>query len=236
MPSKFVRNPYKSKAARQAAYMARTRTGRYAKASAARYVSPRKAITEGKFFDTVNGVEELVSAGSVSLLDGIGTGTSVNTREGQKWRDIGVQLRGKIVTDSTTVTALAKWMLVWDAQPNLALATVASILDANSGTSPITQLANRDGNRRFTVLRSRTYTIAGNDTTAGQATDSSVYYVDEYVKLPKWCTVQTTGADTTGAIGNRVSGALLLVNMSDQVSGTTAPDFDWTTRVSFIDE
>lgn len=203
--------------------------------SGKRAVGPRKWEGEGKFFDTVNGVEELVAAGSVTLLDNIPTGDLVSTRDGQKWRDIAVQLRGSIKADSTTTLALAKWMLVWDSQPNLALATVAAILDANSGTSSITQLPSRDGNRRFTILRSKTYTLAGNDTTAAQQNPNGIYYVDEYVKLPRFCEVQTTAADTTGNIGNRVSGALLLVKMSDQATGTTAPDFDWTARVSFID-
>lgn len=203
--------------------------------SGKRAVGPRKWTGEGKFFDTVNGVEELVTAGSVALLDNIATGDLVINRDGQKWRDIAVQLRGVIKADSTTTLAMAKWMLVWDAQPNLALATVAAILDANSGTSPITQLPNRDNSRRFTILRSKTYTLAGNDTTAAQQNDSGIHYVDEYVKLPSFCEVQTTTGDATGNIGNRVSGALLLVKMSDQATGTTAPDFDWTTRTSFVD-
>lgn len=208
---------------------------RTSRVSGKRAVGPRKWTGEGKFFDTVNGVEELVTAGSVTLLDNIATGDLVTTRDGQKWRDIAVQLRGVITADSTTTVALAKWMLVWDAQPNLALATVAAILDANSGTSPITQMPNRDGNRRFTILRSKTYPVCGNDTTAAQQNSNSIHYVDEYVKLPSFCEVNTTTGDTTGNIGNRVSGALLLVKMSDRTTGTTAPDFDWTTRVSFLD-
>lgn len=229
-------NLRKYRQARAAKAVQKARSNRFSRVTRYRQVGPRKPASEGKFFDTVNGVQELVTAGSVSLLDQIAQGDSVNERDGQKWRDIAVQLRGSIKTDSTTTLALAKWMLVWDAQPNLALATVANILDANSGSAPITQLPNRDGNRRFTILRSKTYTLGGNDTTAAQQVSNGIHYIDEYVKLPKWCEIQTTAADTTGAIGNRVSGALLLVNMSDQATGTTAPDMDWTTRVSFVDE
>lgn len=197
--------------------------------------SRRRDEGEGKFLDTVNGAGAITSTGSVDLVDAVPVGDTVNSRDGQRWRDIACHIRGTMSSDSATALATGKWMLVWDSQPNAAIATVADILDANSGTTPVTQFPNRDNKERFTILRSRTYTFAGNNTTAGQQNDSAIHYVDEYIKLPKMCEPHTTAADTTGAIGNRITGALLLLKCSDKAAGTTDLVFDWTTRVSFVD-
>lgn len=200
-----------------------------------RRARPTREMGEGKFLDTVNGAGPITSTGTVSLLDSVPVGDTVNDRDGQRWRDIACHIRGSMISDTTTLLATGKWILVWDRQPNKVLATVAEILDANSGTTPVTQFPNRDGKDRFVILRSRTYTFAGNSATAGQNNDSANHYIDEYVKLPKWCEITTTTADATGAIGNRVSGALLLLTCSDKAAGTTDLVFDWTTRVSFVD-
>jgi len=120
-------------------------------------------------------------------------------------------------------------MLVWDKQPNKALAAITDVLDAVQPQA----MNKRENAGRFVVLRRWNEVLTGKgdaSTTAGFAKN-----FDEYVKLPKDCICECTGADTTGAIGNRISGALLLITLGNIAPGNSAAALTCAVRVNFMD-
>jgi len=189
------------------------------------------AAGEAKYFDIAIGVLPLNTTGSVSHLDIIPTGTTVNSRDGRKFKNTSFQIRGVAAADTTTTSANGAMYLVWDRQPNKALAGVTDILDTASSSS----FAKRENAQRFKIIKKWRYQFAGNITTAGQQTTATAFDIDDYVRLPEECVAECTTADTTGAIGNRVTGALLLLTIGNTGAGTTDANVSITTRVNFVD-
>lgn len=193
---------------------------------------PRRALAgEGKYFDIAIGTLALNTTGSVSHLDVVPVGSSVNSRDGRKFKNTSFQVRGVATSDTATVAASGAMYLVWDRQPNKALAAVTDILDTASSLS----FAKRENAQRFKIIKKWRWAFTGNNTTAGQQTSSSLFDIDDYVRLPDECVAECTTADTTGAIGNRVTGALLLVTIGATGAGTSDANVTITTRVNFAD-
>lgn len=189
---------------------------------------------DNKYYDYNSGSSAtfaLNTTGSIVHLDDVSQGTTVNTRDGRKWRNTSVAIRGQAVSDSATATAIGACYLIWDRQPNKALAGITDYLDAADAYS----FPKRENAQRFLTIRKWRWSFAGNSTTAGQNNDSTVYAIDEYVKLPAECIAETTSADTTGAIGNRVTGALLLITTGSVVSGTADANMVVKIRTNFRD-
>lgn len=189
------------------------------------------AAGEAKFFDIAAGALPLNSTGSISHLDIVPTGTTVNSRDGRKFKNTSLQIRGIVQSDSTTTASQGAMYLVWDRQPNKALAGITDVLDTASPYS----FAKRENVQRFKIIKKWRWVFAGNNTTAGQQTSATSYDIDDYVKLPDECVAECTTLDTTGAIGNRVTGALLLITVGNNVSGTADAIAYVGTRVNFVD-
>jgi len=219
-----------------------------AKNNGSQYVSPkfkgtstyRKMVNRGflgaygeaKYFDVAAGSIALNTTGSVTQLDSVPTGTTVNSRDGRKFKLTSFQVRGIAGNDTTGTSSLGAMYLVWDRQPNKALAGVTDILDA---ATPVA-FAKRENVQRFKIIKKWRWCFNGNGATAGQQTATSAFDIDDYVKLPDECVAECTTADTTGAIGNRVTGALLLVCVGNKAGPATDDDYvTITTRVNFSD-
>lgn len=187
------------------------------------------AAGEAKYFDTAATGRAMNTTGTVLHLDIVPTGTTVNSRDGRKFRNTSVQLRGYAQSDTTTTITNGMMMLVWDRQPNKALAAVTDILESASSFS----FSKRENAQRFRVIRKWRWCFGGNSATP--STGREVYDIDEYVKLPEECVAECTTADTTGAIGNRVTGALLLVTIGDVAAGTNDAIANVGARVNFLD-
>lgn len=188
---------------------------------------------EAKFFDIAAGQVSLTTDGTISHLDIVPTGATVNSRDGRKFRNTSVQIRGFAQSLSTTTVCTGAMYLVWDRQPNKALTAINQILD---NVTPVS-FTKRENAQRFRILKKWRWAFAGNASTAGQQTTSSIYDIDDYIKLPDDCIAECTSADTTGAIGNRITGALLLVTCGTG-NPTVATDdaaVNITTRVNFVD-
>jgi len=189
---------------------------------------------EAKYFDYAAGALStfaLNTTGSIVLVDEVPQGTTVTTRDGRKWKDTSVAIRGIAQADSTTATTVGAAYLVWDRQPNKALASITDYLDAADANS----FPKRENAQRFLTIRKWRWSFAGNNTTAGQNNDSTVYAIDEFVKLPAECIAETTSADTTGVIGNRVTGALLLITVGTTAAGTADANLIVKIRTNFRD-
>lgn len=189
------------------------------------------AAGEAKYLDIALGTLALNTTGSISHLDIVPTGTTVNSRDGRKFKNTSVQIRGFATADNTTITTIGAMYLVWDKQPNKALAAITDVLDTNNASS----FTKRENSQRFKIIKKWRWSFAGNNLTAGQQSDTSMYDIDEYVKLPDDCLAECTTADTTGAIGNRVTGALLLVTTGISPAGTADALVNINSRVNFSD-
>ncbi len=183
-----------------------------------------------KFVDLLGQTITMDTTGSVTLLATIAQGNTVNQREGKSAQLTSVRIRGNQRAGSTTTIADGAQYLVWDRQPNKALAAVADVLtSATSNAFP-----NRENAQRFVILKNFRCSFAGN--TATPAAGTEIIDIDEYVKLPRECVTSYTTADTTGVIGDIISGALLWVSVGDIGAGTASATSTLSFRVNFRDQ
>jgi len=140
-------------------------------------------------------------------------GNTVNSRVGRGFRCQNARIRLQVSADSTAQMNTVRMMLVWDYQPNKALAGFTDIFDA---ASPVTQ-PKRENSMRFKIIRDWKFVLLGNSTLATPATRR---YLDTYIKLPADANSLLTNADTTGVIGDVIQGALLFCTIGE--NGTTA--------------
>lgn len=187
------------------------------------------AAGEAKYFDVASGTLALNTTGSITQLDSVPTGTTVNSRDGRKFKLTSFQVRGIAAADTTTTVTQGAMYLVWDRQPNKALAAITDVLDSASSVS----FAKRENSQRFKIIKKWRWVFAGNSATP--TANNAIYDIDDYVKLPEECVAECTSADTTGAYGNRVTGMLLLITIGSKAAGTNDADVTITTRVNFVD-
>lgn len=169
------------------------------------------------------------TTGSIALIATMAQGVSVNQRIGKKAVYKSVQLRGNVVTGTTTLTADSAAMIVYDRKPTAALPAITDILvTANSRA-----FLNDVNSDRFQIVRRWDWAQAGNSATAGQLTETTNIGLDEYVDLKKR-PVEFNAAGT-GAIGDIAKGALYFITVGANVAGTTAPIAAVGFRTRFID-
>lgn len=197
---------------------------------------PRGFVTalaaDSKYFDTgVASYNFNSDVGVVKHLDVVTQGDAVTQRQGKSWQNTNLQIRGKIFASTATVASQIAMYIVWDRQPNKALAGVTDIFDAADSYS----LAKRENKGRFLVIKKWQRMVVGNTTTP--ATGREAIVIDKWLRLPPECIAQATAADTTGAIGNRITGALLAVFMGDDAAAapTFTPNATLVFRVGFRD-
>lgn len=187
------------------------------------------AIADAKFLDTPQASYEASTTGSITHLDVVTQGTTVNSREGKAFRLRSLQIRGNVVAKTTTTICEAVGYVIWDRQPNKALPAITDILDSNNGFS----FAKRENKQRFLILKKFMKVVIGNSTTPTVGREMSI--IEKWLKLPEECIAQCTALDTTGAIGNRINGALYFISTSSNVTGTGAANFNLGFRVNFSD-
>jgi len=187
------------------------------------------AAGDAKYFDTATATYAANTTGSITHLSIVPQGTTVNSRIGKAFRCTSVSVRGRVVADTTTTEALAAAYLVWDYQPNKALAAVTDILDAaNANAFP-----KRENAGRFKIIKKWQYELLGNTTTP--ATGQEGHAIDDFVKLGSDKNVLCTAADTTGVIGNTIEGALLFVTVGAIAAGTADANFLVGFRLNYQD-
>lgn len=197
------------------------------------------ALTLAQVFSTANAVAatpfNFNTAGNAWCINQVPLGNSSITRVGRRFANTAISLRGSVQAGSTTATAKCALVLVWDRNPNSG-ANIPSFptVFANSGANTPMELTNKDNAPRFKILRRWVWTVIGNNTTAGQQTEKTIFYFDEFVKMKNKITL-LTAADTTGLITDMVEGSLLLYAMGDQAAGTTAPGLTMQTRLYYED-
>nr|QXP07721.1 MAG: putative capsid protein [Arizlama virus] len=187
------------------------------------------AAGDFKYIDIAFANYQCDTTGSVTHISVVPQGTTVLTRLGKSCRPTSLQIRGMIQSNSAGVYNKPAVYLVWDNQPNKTLAAITDYLDTASSYSMI----KRENASRFKTIRKWEFALSGNTTTP--ATGDEVKIIEEFVKLPKDCIITCTTADTTGAIGDVITGALLLITVGDKATGVTAANLAATMRLNFMD-
>lgn len=179
---------------------------------------------ETHYLDMYPANQEITSSGSVTLLNAVAAGTSVNQRAGKKWKMLNLQIKGAISNKASATFTDNEYMIIYDHRPGGALPAFNDIVDQNS------QFINDAHRDRFNVL------FRGNMLLTGTATagDKSGYAKDFYHVIPINRTVINKAAGT-GAIGDIDLGALYLVTWSYTGTGLTAAEMLYRTRLRFQD-
>jgi len=186
---------------------------------------------EKKVIDTVEAAYVCDTTGTVTLVNGVATGTDFTNRIGRKTMMATAQVRGIVYpVDSTTSSNLARVMLVYDKQPSSGATPAITDILLASESSAFNNLNNRD---RFVIVMDEKVAIGSTNNTATQsfAGAPTVYLIDRYITLNHECIFSGTGA-TLASIS---SGALYLVSIGN-AAVNDGSIFVGSVRVRFFDE
>lgn len=206
----------------RAQFLARSRSGGWPVRRSMKQV-------DAKYHDIAVASYQCDTTGSVTHLDVVPQGTTVNTREGKAFMPTSINIRGYLVAGVTAVFNDYAIMYVWDRQPNKGAFVIGDLLDTPTPGSQ----NKRENQSRFQVIRRFDGVLMGKGD--GSTTGDFGASFDHYIKLPKGLVAQCTTADTTGAIANRISGALFQVTVGNNAAGTTACFVNNTMRINFVD-
>jgi len=181
--------------------------------------SSRARPEELKYLDIASAAYEFANdATRAVLINGVATGSTSITREGNQcyWKTI--QVKGFIAhscaQDAVTVLpSRSDLYIIYDDQPGAAVPTNAEIVTASSTESFI----NLDYRERFRVLHHSTYLLGGRKyvATTTYGTGPEIQPVDVYVK----CNVRTSFKGTDNSIGSISKGAIYIFTLNDNSAG-----------------
>lgn len=185
------------------------------------------SINEKKVVDTAPSSYVCDTTGSVTLLNGVATGTDFTDRIGRKIMLKSVYVRGRIApVDGGTSNSLARVMIVYDMQANGAAPAITDILKTATSQDQL-NMNNRD---RFRVIMDKQFPVGGVDTTVGYAQAPCIFQVKKFKRL----NLETLYSGTTNAIASIATGALFMVTIGDVAAGSGAT-FNGSVRVRFMD-
>lgn len=184
---------------------------------------------ELKFLDTVQSASAVGTAGGNVLINGIIQGDDFNMREGRKVTWASLLFRGTIfATDAANLPTgdVVRVMVVWDNQPNAALAAVTDVLATASYESAM-NLNNRE---RFMVISDKFYTIEASHYTAGALDGGSPCPV--FFNIFKKFNLNTIFSGTTAAVGSISTGTMFVLAIS---KAANISQLSFNSRLRFID-
>jgi len=188
----------------------------------------QRADDELKFLDTVQAASAVGTAGGNVLINGIIQGDDFNMREGRKVTWTSLLFRGTIfATDAANLPTgdVVRVMVVWDNQPNAALAAVTDVLATASYESAM-NLNNRD---RFMVISDKFYTVEATHYTAGALDGGSPCPV--FFNVFKKFNLNTIFGGTTAAVGSISTGTMFVL----AISAANISQLSFNSRLRFID-
>lgn len=187
------------------------------------------ASRETGFVDLALATYAIDTTGSVTLINTVPQGASVNQRVGKKILLKGLQCRGDMINGSTATANDCAFMIVYDKRPTGTLPAVTDILVSANAVA-----FNNDANSgRFVILKRVDQTLIGNLTAPANYTDLSTVSTDWWLSLKDLPT--TFKAAGTGAIGDIEEGALYLVTAGQVAAGTAAAQLRVAFRTRFLD-
>lgn len=195
-------------------------------ARVARPMYRARAVGERKFVDLANAVYACNTTGSITLIPIIAQGASESQRIGRHVTLKSIQCHGVWNVDSTATLASARYLLVYDKQPNAALPAITAILNTANYFSFLND-ANKD---RFIVLRDKKWVGIGNSVTPTSGKEAAP--INFFLKLNHKMTFGTGG---TGLIADINTGGLYLITVGDIASGTADANISAGFRVRYVD-
>jgi len=169
------------------------------------------------------------TTGSVTLLNGVATGTDFTDRIGRKIIMRSLYIQGYVAAiDNTVSPNISRLIVVYDNQSNGAAPAVLDVLKQASSISQI-NLNNRD---RFKILVNKTFPIAVIDNTATQALAGSPTI--HKVKIFKKLRHEALFNGTTAAIGSIATGSIYMITIGN-TAANTGGNFNLSSRVRFED-
>lgn len=208
-----------------------------------RFRPPARAPTEQKAIDIALATYQVNTTGAFTLLNGCIQGTDFNERIGRKIIPRSVYIRGQMYPElaRTSVTAgvqetlaqLGRMILFVDLQPNGAAPAVTDLLNTASSFSQL-NLNNRD---RFRILVDKAFAFpnAVKAFTALGST-SGTYGSNFKLKIYKKLQMETIyNSGNAGTIADIQSGALYILWLGSEASGTTDINAMATVRLRFSD-
>lgn len=178
---------------------------------------------EYKYIDTAVGSCPVDGTWAITLLNGCQQGDTATTREGQSTTIKSIQVYGTIADD---VALNARWMLVYDKQPNGEALTMAEVLTLN-GINKLKNLANK---HRFIILKD-----SRKMGTSEAFTSDPVQYIYNLVKYYKKHNLPVTyNTGTAGDITDINTGSLYFC-ISGKTANATTYVTDINCRVRFVE-
>ncbi|AXF51970.1 MAG: coat protein/nuclear export [Cressdnaviricota sp.] len=218
---------------RKAATLLRTKgkttLGPYTRSGYSGMGGRRGSYPELKVVDTALTTTIIPTTASITLLNGIATGTDYTNRIGRKIMIKSILFRTTLVPNTSSNTPAGdttRHMIIYDNQSNGAAPVIADILQ-NSGINDPMNLNNRD---RFRVLFDKYVTMEAAQYAAGTLTAGSPGA--RQVKLYKKCNLDQVFNNTGSTVASIQTGALYYVVLSGFNNQSTSL---WTCRIRFID-
>lgn len=152
------------------------------------------------------------------VMDDIGRGTSDTERVGSKWMPTALHLRGRVNANlGGNDTQILGYYIVWDKSPSGAAAQFSQVF---TGSSPFFSFPASSTDDRFEIIAQKRFNLTVQNTAPGEANSNSQHLVDHYIRLPGKHVCHSTIGTTSGAIGNRTMGALLMFMYSESANGS----------------
>lgn len=176
----------------------------------------------------VSGTEPGTAFGGITCLNEVQQGAAFYNRIGSKIKMISLQIKFDMYQSTATAGAAsnARYMIVYDRQPNGAFPTYSTLLALND-SAPTTSTAyagiNMANRSRFTVLRDR---VVSTD-----AAYRFINHVEDFITMG----LETEYKATNGNIGDITTGSLLLVGYLANGSGATVNFGEISTRLRYLD-
>lgn len=185
------------------------------------------------FVDVAAAAYAYNTTGSITLLNTVAQGASVNQRIGKKYALKSLQCRGFDIGDSTAIDNYCSFLIVYDKRPTGALPAITDILVTASSLSQ-----NNDANSgRFRIMKREDFVLVGNPSLTGVVanalTEKTMREESWFLKLnglPVVCK-----AAGTGAIGDIEEGALYLITVGATPAGTADANMTVGFRLRFVD-
>jgi len=190
----------------------------------------KRVTKESGFVDKAAATFVCDTTGQIELMNTIPQGASASQRIGRKVMLKSIQLKGRWVAGTGTVSADCAAILVYDNNPTASLPAVTDFLVTADPLS-FNNTVNQD---RFRTIRRWDKFFLGNVGTAGQQTSATGYSFDEFVDLSRFSDYMAKAVGT-GAIGDIQKGAIYLITVGSQGAGVTAPNLTVAARTRYID-
>lgn len=177
--------------------------------------------SEVKFVDTALSAQPIVSAGTVTLLNGLGLGDAANQREGISIKMKSINAKVNVSANATALTNVSRWIFFIDTQPNGAAPTPADLLQ----TPSVNAMRNLSYTKRFKVLKDFRWTQVA-------TSESGMKVLSFNIPIYNTFTRYIIGAGG-GAVADIATNSLYLLSIGDQV--TNGALWAGTIRFRFLD-